>query len=119
MSHAQAVESLPPLLANQPCDVRNLAHSDRDALIVSMVKVDGQWQIVSRYGADRWELTGRTTNRKISESTIDFKLVPESFRTSMKGIMYRYLRRGRRGKNVQEQVHSANFSMVPCRSSGT
>ena len=87
--HGQAV---------QPVDVRGLSIHERDDLIVSMVRVDGQWLIKSRYGDDRWELNSTTTQRPVSESGLSLTRAPASFRPVLKAIVYRYLRRGRDGQ---------------------
>jgi len=84
-------------IADQPSDMRGLTESERDALIISATQVDGQWVILSRYGDDTWHLDGFTTNAKPSHKRLDFGNFPPVFRTVMKAILYRYLRRGRRG----------------------
>lgn len=84
-------------VADQPNDMRGLTESERDALIISATQVDGQWVILSRYGDDTWQLDGFTTNAKPSHKRLDFGNFPPVFRTVMKAILYRYLRRGRRG----------------------
>lgn len=82
-------------LTAQPSDVRGLL--ERDTLITNATQVDGQWIILSRYGDDIWLLDGFTTNVSVSRKRLDFNLVPIAFRAVMKAMMYRYLRRGRRG----------------------
>ncbi|MGV8921592.1 MAG: integrase, partial [Pseudomonas sp.] len=95
----KTVISLPlAWLQLQPPDVRSLAESERDALIVKAVQVNGQWLILSRYGDDIWLLDGFTSNTPESEKYLDFSRVPPPFRSVMKAIFYRYLRRGRRGQ---------------------
>ncbi|AVZ17511.1 integrase [Pseudomonas aeruginosa] len=84
-------------LAAQPGDVRGLPESERDALIISAIQVDGQWVIRSRYGDDIWHLEGFTSNVKASGKRLDFGTVPPAFRAVMKAMLYRYLRRGRLG----------------------
>jgi hypothetical protein len=84
-------------LAVQPGDVRGLPESERDALIISAARVDGQWVILSRYGDDTWHLSGFTSNTKANYKLLDFNTVSPAFRVLMKAILYRYLRRGRRG----------------------
>lgn len=84
-------------LSTQPSDVLGLRESERDALIISASQVDGQWVILSRYGDNIWQLDGFTSNTKASMKLLNFSTIPTAFRTVMKAILYRYLRRGRRG----------------------
>lgn len=84
-------------LAAQPSDVRGLPESERDALIISATQVDGQWVIVSRYGDDVWQLDGFSSNISGKRKRLDFGSLPPAFQAVMKAMMYRYLRRGRRG----------------------
>lgn len=84
-------------LAAQPGDVRGLSESERDALIISAIQVDGQWVIRSRYGDDIWHLEGFTSNVQANIKRLDFGTVPPAFRAMMKVMLYRYLRRGRLG----------------------
>ncbi|TWC55292.1 hypothetical protein FBY04_11052 [Pseudomonas sp. SJZ080] len=84
-------------LATQPGDVRGLRESERDALIISATQVDGQWVILSRYGDDTWHLNGFTSNMPANQKRLNFGTVPPAFRAVMKAILYRYLKRGRRG----------------------
>ncbi|RON16794.1 integrase [Pseudomonas frederiksbergensis] len=86
-------------LAAQPGDVRELSESERDALIISATQVDGQWVILSHYGDDTWQLDGFPSNVPASKKRLDFGTVPPAFRAVMKAMLYRYLRRGRRGMN--------------------
>ncbi|MCY1224188.1 hypothetical protein D9M72_363340 [compost metagenome] len=86
-----------PPLAAQPGDVRGLPESERDALIISAIQVDGQWVIRSRYGDDIWHLEGFTSNVPANKKRLDFGTVPPAFRAVMKAMLYRYLRRGRLG----------------------
>ncbi|MBX8560173.1 integrase [Pseudomonas cichorii] len=83
-----------PLTA-QPSDVRGLAESERNALIIRATKVDGHWAILSRYGEDIWQLDGLPSNISTSKTRLDFSIVPPTFRAVMKAVLYRYLRRGR------------------------
>ena len=86
-----------PPLANQPGDVRRLAESERDGLIISATQVEGEWAILSRYGDGVWHLDGFTSNVPDNQKRLDFGTVPPVFRTVTKAMLYRYLRRGRRG----------------------
>ncbi|EPJ5339930.1 integrase [Pseudomonas aeruginosa] len=79
----------------QPDDVRGLL--EHDTLIISATQVDGLWVILSRYGDDIWQLDGFTSNVPASQKRLDFNLIPTAFRAVMKAMLYRYLRRGRRG----------------------
>ena len=84
-------------IAAQPGDVRGLPESERDALIITVAQVDGQWVILSRYGDDIWHLVGLTSNVPPSHKRLDLGTVPPAFRAVMKAMLYRYLRRGLRG----------------------
>lgn len=85
-------------IAFQPGDVRGLPESERDALIITATQVDGQWVILSRYGDDIWYLDGFTRNVQVHRRRLDFSTVPEVFRAVMKAMFFRYLRRGRAGR---------------------
>ena len=82
---------------SQPGAVSGLSESERDALIISAIQVDGHWVILSRYGDDIWYLSGFTSNVQAGCKRLHFSTVPESFRAVMKAIIFRYLRRGRSG----------------------
>jgi len=84
-------------LDNQPRDVRGLSKSERDALIISATQVDGHWVILNRYDDDIWQIDGFATNVPINHKRLNFGTLPPAFRTVMKAIVYRYIRRGRRG----------------------
>jgi len=95
---ANITKSLPwASVDSQPGDVRGLTEFERDALIISAVKVDGQWIIRSRYGDETWHTEGFSTNSSPTKKMLKFKSVPSAFREVMKAIMFRYIRRGRRG----------------------
>ncbi|MGB4074767.1 integrase [Pseudomonas sp.] len=81
----------------QPDSVHSLLESERDALIISAIQVSGQWVILSRYGDDIWQLGGFASNVPAASKRLDFSSTPPTFRPVIKAIMYRYLRRGRRG----------------------
>lgn len=83
-----------PFLLAQQSHVRGLSAQERDGLVISARRVDGQWVVVSRYGDDRWELLSKTTNRK---HAITFDLVEEELRDSIRQVMYRFYCRGRAG----------------------
>lgn len=97
MSDNLLAAQLLPYVVAQPCDVRGLTESDRNAIIIFAIKVDGQWVILSRYSDDIWYLDGFASNTPANRKRIDFSTVPPTFRSVMKAIMYRYLRRGRPG----------------------
>lgn len=80
---------------SQTNDVKGLSAEFRDALIISMRKVDDTWIVLSRYGEDVWWMTGATTNVVKADSKLDFSTVPEAFRNQIKAVMYLWLRRGR------------------------
>lgn len=86
------------LVESQPVDVRKLPESEREALIVSAVQVDGHWVIVSRYSDNCWQLDQMPSNTMDYQRHLNFVRVPASFRAVMKAVMYRYLRRGRAGQ---------------------
>lgn len=81
----------------QPGDVRGLPDSDRDNLIITATQVDAQWIILSRYGDDVWQIDGFPKNTRASTRQLNFGSMPQPFRAVMKSIIYRYIRRGRRG----------------------
>ncbi|WP_321367550.1 integrase [Pseudomonas extremaustralis] len=90
-------EELPwATITAQPGDVRELLDSERDKLIITAIKVAGKWIIRSRYGDDIWQLDGLPNNIRSSGSQLDFKTFPIAFRSVMKAIIYRHMRRGRR-----------------------
>lgn len=99
----------------QPGDVRGLPESDREALIVSTIKVDGHWVILSRYRDTIWRLEGLTTNVPDNLRNLDFSRVPPEFVVVMKSLMYRYLRRGRAGQKrpVASTVRSVLENTLP------
>jgi hypothetical protein len=82
-------------LQTQPVDTRRLNGVDRNLLVVSALNLEGNWQVVSRYGDSIWIFYGGTTNKKASFRAFNFALFPEAYRESMKAVIYRYLRRGR------------------------
>lgn len=82
-------------LASQSADVRGLSEIERDALIITSTQVDGRWVIVSLYGDDIWQLNGFTSNVPEAKRLLDFSKLPETFKSVMKAMVYRYLRRGR------------------------
>lgn len=85
-------------IESQPRDVRGLPDNLRDALIVSATQVEGHWVIISRYGDDCWQLDGMPSNMRDNQKHLNFQNVPTAFRTVMKAVLYRYLRRGREGQ---------------------
>jgi len=82
-------------LQTQPVDTRRLNGVDRNLLVVSALNIEGNWQVVSRYGDLIWIFYGGTTNKKASFRAFNFALFPEAYRETMKAVIYRYLRRGR------------------------
>ena len=80
-----------------PADVRGLQVSERDSLIVSAIKVEGQWVILSRYGDNIWQLDGFTNSTPDSRRRVDFTHLPVQFQAVMKAVLYRFLQRGRGG----------------------
>lgn len=101
----------------QPGDVRGLPESERDALIISAIQVDGQWVILSRYGEDLWHIDGFPSNVPANKKRLDFGTVPPAFRAVMKAVMYRYIRRGRSGSvrpkgNIVRQYFSDSLPFL-------
>lgn len=82
----------------QPSDVRDLSEAERDAIIINATKVDEKWITISRYGDNLWQLTGFTSNVPASHKHLNFNSIPHCFRSTMKAVIYRYLRRGLRNK---------------------
>lgn len=97
MSESVITALSPSHLATQTCDVLGLTELERDALIVSIIQVDGCWVIVSRYGDEIWQLDGVPSNVTPGERRLDFTTVTPVFREVMKAMMFRYIRRGRIG----------------------
>lgn len=89
--------SIPWRIQTQPRDVRGLSMADGDALIVSIVQVDGKWRILSRYGDPDWEFHIKATNSVPYNRFLRFSRIPEPFRATMKAVIYRYIRRGKPG----------------------
>lgn len=80
----------------QPGDVRGLSENERDNLIITATQVDGHWVILSRYGDDIWQIDGFPSNVSTSTRQLNFGNLPQTFRSMMKALLYRYMRRGRR-----------------------
>lgn len=74
-----------------------LPRDERDALVISSRIVDGQTVVVSRYSEDIWFLHGQPTNRGRADTYINFLELPTCFRDIMRAVVFRYLRRGRKG----------------------
>ncbi|UVE67737.1 hypothetical protein L2Y90_26815 [Burkholderia pyrrocinia] len=83
---------------HQPLTVQGVPEQERDALIISTQEVSGYWIVLSHYGDDRWQFAGQPTNKMPSQKVIDFRGIPESYRATMKAVLYRYIRRGRPGQ---------------------
>ena len=98
MSQTKIATPLQTKLGAQPHDLRDCIPDERDALIVTLLQIDGTWVVLSRYGDDQWQLSGAPPNISASLRCLDFTRVPAPFRASMKAIMYRFLRRGRTGQ---------------------
>lgn len=84
-------------ISDQPTDIRRVSESERDNLVITATRVDGQWVILSRYGDNVWRLEGFTSNVPFGKRKIDFITLPPVYRASLKAMVYRYLRRGLRG----------------------
>ncbi|WP_085709501.1 MULTISPECIES: integrase [unclassified Pseudomonas] len=82
---------------SQPSDLRGITEKRRDSIIVHAIQVNGRWVITSYYGDDIWQVDGFTSNVGEHSKRLDFTLVPHSFRSVMKAVLYRYMRRGREG----------------------
>lgn len=98
---------------NQPNDVRSLSKLARDKLIISISTVDGEPVILSRYEDDTWLAPSRTTNLRISSTSLRFLMIPGEFRGVSKAVMYRFARRGIDGNKQPTQSRQvstlANF----------
>lgn len=81
----------------QSAQVSQMALTERDSLIVSIVNVDGIWQVLSRYGDIVWRARSHATNTPLSEYDLNFRLVPTDFHEGMKAFMWQYIRKGRAG----------------------
>lgn len=86
--------ALSPEFESQPDDVRALASRKRDGLWISMIRVDGTWVVVSRYGDRVWQLGGARRNVNRAKLRVDFDAVPEKFQAIARAVLYRYMRRG-------------------------
>lgn len=86
------------MMLGQPLHVTGLSVDARDQLIITLKKVDGRWIVISRYGEANWKLNTPTTNSRSTDSKLDFNMIPETFRDTVKAVMYRYMRRGRAGQ---------------------
>lgn len=94
-----AVVTMPwTCVESQPADTRELAESERDALIVSSIQIEGHWVTLSLYGDDFWQLDGMPNNVRDSQKRLNFQHLPSAFKAVMKAVIYRYLRRGRAGQ---------------------
>ncbi|AIO39553.1 hypothetical protein DM40_3896 [Burkholderia cenocepacia] len=98
MNHSSAISSMEHIHQHQPLTVQGVSERERDKLIISTQKVSGYWIVLSHYGDDRWQLVGHPTNKLQCEKVIDFRRIPESYRATMKAILYRYILRGRPGQ---------------------
>lgn len=76
-------------------DLTKIAGIDQDRLVISAMKIEGEWVIVSRFGDDIWNIGGHSKNVNKYQSTVNFKVVPEQYRNALKEITYCYLMRGR------------------------
>ncbi|MET3479464.1 hypothetical protein [Variovorax atrisoli] len=84
-----------PALLGQVSQVRGLTAIERDALLVTMRRVDGEWVVVSRYADPVWWLSIPTTNSIKALTKLEFEKVAAPFRPIAKAVMYRLIRRGR------------------------
>lgn len=109
MNNNTATSLTCPDVESQPGDVRELPSSLCDTLIVSATQVDGVWVIVSRYGDERWQLNDRPSNTRNCIGYLNFQQVPAAFKAVMKAVIYRYLRRGRNGKQRPKGSTLRNF----------
>lgn len=98
MSGKNMASRLLACIDSQPMNIKKMLVSERDSLIISAIRVDEQWVILSRYGDDIWQLEGFTSNTLKSRTRMDFNCVPTPFRAVMKALIYCYLRRGREGQ---------------------
>ncbi|VVP33545.1 hypothetical protein PS865_04490 [Pseudomonas fluorescens] len=99
-------------VTSQPGDVRGLSEVERDALVISAAQVDGHWVILSRFGDNIWHTDGFSTNTPASSKLLKFETIPPAFRLVMKEMMYRYLRRGRMGKDRPEGRMAVKFLVI-------
>lgn len=81
----------------QPANIIELSDKDRDALIVSAIRIDRDWVVLSRYCDNIWQLEGVTSNVPDHIKNLDFNRVPTVYLSMMKSLLYRYIRRGRIG----------------------
>ena len=98
MTRAAIIGQLEATMHAQPHTVRDLDVEQRNALIISMRKVDEIWIVVSRYGDDVWWPTGAPTNVSKGMTKLDFTQIPAPFRAVVKEMMYRLKAHGRVGR---------------------
>ena len=101
MNSARGIHTTPDLhqtMLGQASHVLGIAPDERDALIVSMRKVDDVSVVFSRYGDDVWWPSGATTNTVKANTKLDFTAIPVPFKQVTKAVMYRLTRRGRAGQ---------------------
>lgn len=81
----------------EPADLIDISENQRDLTVISAIKINNEWVIVSRFGDDTWQTGDRLKNIAKSHATIDFRKFPRSFRHAVKQCAYCYLMRGREG----------------------
>lgn len=101
--------------ASQPCDANELTDTERDALIITAIEVNGEWVILSRFGDDTWKLGDVPSNVPACRKSINFIKVPSTFRAVMKAIFYRQMRHGRAGSTQPSAgtTHSLFSCLLP------
>ncbi|HDS1690662.1 MULTISPECIES: integrase [Pseudomonas] len=80
-----------------PVDLKKIPTSERDLLPIAVININKQWIIVSRFGDDKWQVSGHPKNRARSHTIVDFSRYPAEYRDAIKEIAYRYLIWGREG----------------------
>lgn len=86
------------VIESQAVDVRHLSDAERDSLIVSATLVDDMWIVLSHYRDAEWKFSDAPPNTQKSEKSLNFTQIPAPFQSTMKAVLYRYLRRGRKGQ---------------------
>lgn len=72
--------------------------AERSQQVISAVRLHERWHVLSRYGDDIWVLVGGTTNITEADRRLDFRKIPSCFADSLKAMLFRYMRHGRKGR---------------------
>ncbi|MCD5973279.1 site-specific integrase [Pseudomonas quasicaspiana] len=82
-------------LNSDVADLQSISAAETNLKVISAVKIDGEWVVVSRFGDDNWQVGGHPKNISRSHAMVNFNKFPEAYRQTVKEISYVYLMRGR------------------------